>query len=250
MAHPTTPEFSLVPLNRGGNGGHFLADGLRGQAVSLSPFLGVDHYWMSGPTFPPHSHSAMSAVSYLLQDSETGMSNRDSIGTENLIRPGGLHWTTAGRGVVHEEVPAEPGKSVHGLQIFVALPESDRNIAPFPLTIEADAVPVIHQPGVRIRIPVGRYAGQQSPLVPPTDVTILDITLEPDAHIEIPLPADEGLFAMPIRGAVEIQGERFASDDRSVPVFGERPSPRTLVLSAREGAAHVVLFSGRPFPLH
>lgn len=51
---------------------------------------------MSGPTFPTHCHAGIAAVSYLLLDSKKGMDNRDSIGTENLIRPGGLHWTTAG----------------------------------------------------------------------------------------------------------------------------------------------------------
>lgn len=249
MAHPSNLGFSHAPVHRAGNGAHFRADGLRGQAVSISPFLGVDHYWMSGPTFPPHSHAAMSAVSYLLQDSETGMSNRDSIGTTNLIRPGGLHWTTAGSGVVHEEVPAEPGKSVHGLQIFVALPESKRHISPFPLTIEPDAVPVIHHPGVQVRVPVGRYGSQQSPLIPPTDVTLLDITLESGSSVEIPLAAGVAMFAMPIQGAVSIQGHRFAPDDLSVPVFAEHDAPRSLVLSAHEGAAQVVLFSGHPFPL-
>ncbi|WP_455820879.1 pirin family protein [Pseudomonas cerasi] len=62
----------------------------------------------------------MSAVSYLLSDSETGMPNRDSLGTQSLIQPGGFHWTMAGKGIVHKEVPAEQGKTVHGLQIFIA----------------------------------------------------------------------------------------------------------------------------------
>lgn len=249
MAHLSSPDFALAPLNRAANGRHFRADGLRGQTVSLSPFLGVDHYWMSGPTFPPHSHSAMSAVSYLLQDSETGMLNRDSIGTQNLIKPGGLHWTTAGRGVVHEEVPAEPGKSVHGLQIFVALPASKRDVDPFPLTIEPDAVPAIRQPGVQIRVPVGSYAGRQSPLIPPTDVTILDIALDAGASVEIRIPAGDAMFAMPIRGAVEIEGQSFTSDDLNVPVFAARDAIHTVVLSAREGATQVALFCGHPFPL-
>lgn len=75
---------------------------------------------MSGPTFPPHQ--GFSAVSYLFLDSETGINNRDSIGTQNLIKSGGLHWTTAGKGIVHEEVPAETGKTVHSLLIFISQP--------------------------------------------------------------------------------------------------------------------------------
>lgn len=194
----------------------------------LSPFLGVDHYWMNGPTFPPHPHAGMSAVSYLLLDSETGMANRDSIGTDNLIRPGGLHWTTAGRGVVHEEVPAEPGKTVHGLQIFVGLAPARRNIAPFPLTIEPQDVPVIERPGAKIRVPVGSYGDKRSPLTPPTEVTLLDISLEEDAELTVPVAAGHSMCAMPIFGTVEVADQRFDSEDPKVPVFPAQDAPRDI----------------------
>jgi redox-sensitive bicupin YhaK (pirin superfamily) len=70
-------------------------------------------------------------VSYLFLDSETGIDNRDALGNRNLIQPGGLHWTAAGKGVVHEEVPAEQGKTVHMLQIFINLPQEHQADAPF-----------------------------------------------------------------------------------------------------------------------
>ena len=93
---------TILPLQRANHGSHFRAYGLHGSEMGLiDPFLGVDHAWISGPTFPPHPHAGFSAVSYLFLDSETGIANHDSIGNHNLIRPGGLHWTTAGRGVVH-----------------------------------------------------------------------------------------------------------------------------------------------------
>lgn len=70
-------------------------------------------------------------MSYLFLDSETGIDNRDALGNRNLIQPGGLHWTAAGKGVVHEEVPAEQGKTVHMLQIFINLPQEHQADAPF-----------------------------------------------------------------------------------------------------------------------
>ena len=133
----------IAPLQRANHGSHFRAYGLRGVAALIDPFLGVDHAWMSAPTFPPHSHAGFSAVSYLFLDSETGVDNRDSLGTRNLIRPGGLHWATAGSGIVHEEVPAEAGKTVHSLQIFVNLAASQKDIAPFALPLEPEDVPVV-----------------------------------------------------------------------------------------------------------
>jgi redox-sensitive bicupin YhaK (pirin superfamily) len=102
----------------------FKAFALRGGGAedAMDSFLGVDHARMSEPTFATHPHAGFSAVSYLFLDAETGVKNRDSLGTRNLIRPGALHWSAAGRGVVHDEVPAETGKTVHMLQIFVNLP--------------------------------------------------------------------------------------------------------------------------------
>jgi len=90
---------TIVHLQRANQGSHFRAFSLRDVDPALvDPFLGVDHAWISAPTFPPHPHAGFSAVSYLFLDSETGISNRDSLGNQNLIQPGGLHWTAAGRG--------------------------------------------------------------------------------------------------------------------------------------------------------
>jgi redox-sensitive bicupin YhaK (pirin superfamily) len=108
-------------LQRMNHGSQFRAYGLHDNepAALIDSFLGIDHARMSGATFPPHRHAGFSAVSYLFLDSETAIDNRDSLGNRTLILPGGLHWTAAGRGVVHEEVPVETGKTAHMLQIFV-----------------------------------------------------------------------------------------------------------------------------------
>ena len=101
----------LAQLRSMNIGTGFRAYSLRGgeMAEPIDPFLGVDHAWMSEATFATHPHAGFSAVSYLFLDSQTGVNNRDSLGTRNLIQPGGLHWTAAGRGVVHDEVPAQIG---------------------------------------------------------------------------------------------------------------------------------------------
>ena len=106
----------------------------------IDPFIGVEHAWVSAPTFPPHPHAGLSAVSYLFLDLETGIVNHDSIGSRNLIQPGGLHWATVGSGIVHEEVPAEAGKTVHSVQVFVALHAERRSIAPFALSLAPQGV--------------------------------------------------------------------------------------------------------------
>ncbi|WP_233856234.1 pirin family protein [Paraburkholderia sp. HD33-4] len=235
-----------VSLQRANHGGHFRAHALRGAAKLIDPFLGVDHAWMSAPTFPPHSHAGFSAVSYVFLDSETGIDNRDSRGTRNLIRPGGLHWATAGSGIVHEENPAEPGKTVHSLQIFVNLASEQHGIAPFALSLEPQEIPVVQLPGVKVRVPVGAFAGARSPLSPPTEVTMLDISLEQGAELAVPVEAGCGVFVMPVFGTALVDGRSFGHDDLKLPVFPAQTSPHVITLQPHHGSAKVVLFAGRP----
>lgn len=239
-------ETIIASLQRANHGSHFRAFGLRGVATLIDPFLGVDHAWMSGPTFPQHSHAGFSAVSYLFLDSKTGINNRDDIGTCNLIRPGGLHWITAGRGVIHEEVPAETGKTVHSLQIFVDLPQELRRIEPFPLMLEPQDVPVVHLPGVKVRIPVGSFAGARSPLTPPTKVSMLDISLEEGAELVVPVEAGHTAFVMPIFGTASVDGQDFNHNDLRLPIFPAQQGSRSITLQASHGSAKVMLFAGRP----
>ncbi|UXI04491.1 pirin family protein [Photobacterium sp. TY1-4] len=228
------------------HGSHFRAYSLRDEAKLLSPFLGVDHAWMSGPTFPAHSHTGLSAVSYPFLDSATGIDNRDSLGTHNLIKPGGLHWTAAGSGIVHEEVPAEPGKTVHSLQIFVDLPVDKKNMAPQPFILEAESVPSVNVPGARIRVPVGSYGDITSPLSAPTAVTLLDITLDQGATVEVPVTGGHNAFVMPIFGAVSVNEQTFRPDDHKLPVFPATATQQVIALTAHDNSAKVMFFSGKP----
>ncbi|AFC86946.1 pirin family protein [Frateuria aurantia] len=236
---------TIAPLQRANHGSHFRAFGLRGVASLIDPFIGVDHAWMSGPTFPPHPHAGFSAVSYVFLDSETGINNRDSIGTQNLIRPGGLHWTTAGRGIVHEEVPAETGKMVHSLQIFVDLPAEQRHVEPFPLILEPQDTPVIHMPGIKVRVPLGSYRDARSPLTPPTDVTMLDISIEAGAELMLPVPPGHVAFVLPVFGTALVDGESFNPNDLRLPVFTAQETSQEIKLRAND-SCKAMLFAGWP----
>lgn len=234
---------TLQPTHRGN---HFRAYGLRSEAALIDPFLGVDHAWMSAPTFPLHSHVGFSAVSYLFLDSETGLTNRDSIGSHNLIQPGGLHWATAGRGIVHEEIPDAPGKTVHSLQIFVNLPPDLQSCAPFALSLEPQDVPIVQLPGAKVRVPTGSFGDVRSPLVPPTEVTLLDISLDAGAELAVPVAAGHCAIVMPIHGAVSVDGQVFAQDELRLPILQSRHAERVIRLQAPRGAAKAMFFGGAP----
>jgi redox-sensitive bicupin YhaK (pirin superfamily) len=232
-------------MNRGSQ---FRAFTLRGDrnAKPIDPFLGVDHAWISGPTFPPHPHAGFSAVSYLFLDSETGIDNRDSLGHRNLIQPGGLHWTAAGQGIVHEEVPAEPGKTVHMLQMFINLPEQKQDAAPFALGLEPQDVPVIHRKGVKIRVPLGSFEGAKSPLTVPTQVRLLDISLEDGCESVISVPEGHIAFVMPIDGEILVDGHPFEPGDPKAAVNLPQAPDRVITFAAKNGSAQAVIFSGAP----
>lgn len=225
------------------HGNHFRANALRGAASLIDPFLGVDHAWMSGPTFPMHHHEGMSAVSYLFLDSETSVDNHDSLGSRHLIRPGALHWTTAGSGIDHEGQPVETGKIVHSLQIFVDLAPERRNIDAFTLTLEPEDIPVVQTVDATVRIPVGGFGKTRSPLVPPTDVTLLDITVRPGRSLAIPIAAGERAFFLPISGMVTLEEESYDASDLRVPVYLAQETARHAMLHAPYGA-QVMFFTG------
>lgn len=239
---------SIVRLQRSNHGSGFRAYTVRGDKNGdpISPFLGVDHAWMRAATFPPHPHAGFSAVSYLFLDSETGIVNRDSLGTHNLIQPGGLHWTAAGRGVVHEEIPAESGKTVHMLQMFVNLTAEKQAAPAFALSLVPQEVPTILMPGVKIRIPLGCFRGQSSPLTPPTEVGLIDISLEEDAELSVPIVAGQSAFVMVIHGALLVNGALFESDSSLSPVFMAQTAAHEVTLRATQGNAKAVVFSGVP----
>jgi redox-sensitive bicupin YhaK (pirin superfamily) len=234
-------------MRRANRGSQFRAYSLHGsEPAQFDPFLGVDHAWMSAPTFPPHPHAGFSAVTYLFLDSETGIANRDSQGNRTLIQPGGLHWTAAGRGVVHEENPAVFGSTAHLLQIFVNLPRERQDAAPFALSLAPQDVPVVQRPGARVRVPFGSFGGVHSSLAPPTEVTLLDISLEAGAELELPLAAGQRAFVMPIFGSAQVNGERFGLDDLSVPILPAATEATTHQLVAKAGGAKVAVFIGEP----
>ena len=238
---------TIARMQRANRGTQFRAVRLHGaDPAQLDPFMGIDHAWMSAPTFPPHPHAGFSAVTYLFLDSEAGIANRDSQGNRTLIEPGGLHWTAAGSGVVHEENPAVLGSTVHLLQIFVNLPRDRQNAAPFALTLKPQDVPVVQRPGARVRVPVGSFGGARSPLTPPTEVTLLDITLEAGVELELPVPAGQRAFFMPIFGSAELDGQRFGLDDLGAPILPTESVPTTHKLVGKVGGAKVAVFIGAP----
>ena len=119
--HPRLGETVLGEPHRIGSNfsaAHFSEEAFDGR---MDPLLMVDHFVMTGPTFEPHLHAGISAVTVMFEDATGHFLNRDTLGRDVALEPGDLYWLAAASGAAHEERPAE-GARVHALRVFVNLP--------------------------------------------------------------------------------------------------------------------------------
>jgi redox-sensitive bicupin YhaK (pirin superfamily) len=167
---PRTPGFAMAQLHPE------LIDG------GFDPFLQIDAFALAEPVFKPHPHAGFSAVTYILPESPIGFINRDSLGGRVLIPPGALHWTTAGSGLHHEEVPEQRGVAALGLQMFIDLPGALRGVEPGWLHLDPGDVPHTNDNGADVRVVLGASYAVASPLSPPTPgVFLIDVKLDAGA---------------------------------------------------------------------
>lgn len=230
----STPRLLQPQPHRVGAG--FRAEGWREPLTLLDPFILVDHFHMSEAAFAPHPHAGFSAVTYLFDDSATALVSRDSLGGEHEILPGGLHWTLAGRGLMHDEFPAEAGREAHGLQIFVNLPAEQKLRAPAVMRLAAEQMPRRVGPGWQAVQVFGDTAELALPW--PTALAIVDV--KAGAGFDFALAAGERGFAVVIQGSGHA-GELPLSAGRalSLPLGGRA------LLTADE-PLRLACFSGRP----
>lgn len=222
---------------------------LRPESIcgGMDPFLQVDAFALAEPVFAPHPHAGFNAVTYILPESAIGFINRDSLGTRNRIAPGALHWTMAGHGVLHEEVPELRGTAALGLQIFINLPSGMKHAAPLAIHAEPSDIPVIERDGTTIRAVIGESNGIASPVTPPTPgVRLIDVTLTEDSMFEQVLGPLDNVFLWIFAGAATAVT---ASGDIALYSFdlvGYQSDGDRVRLRGGPGGARLVLFAGPP----
>ncbi|MBX3004005.1 MAG: pirin family protein [Anaerolineales bacterium] len=178
----------------------------------FDPFLLLDHFAFNDPVegpivgFPQHPHRGIETVTYMLAGN---VRHRDSIGNLGVIGPGDLQWMTSGRGILHEELPTRSANGeVNGFQLWVNLPAAQKMSAPRYQEVSSAQVPIVEQAGAKVRLMAGEFAGQRGPI---GDIAIqplyLDITLAPDALIEVPVSAGLAAYAYLFEGAGQVEAE-------------------------------------------
>jgi hypothetical protein len=212
----------------------------------VGPFIFFDHFGPAefragnGLDVRPHPHIGLATVTYLF-DGE--IMHRDSLGTAAAIRPGEVNWMTAGRGIVHSERTGPElrtaGSPIHGLQMWVALPQTKEEMAPGFAHHKVDEFPAVRDDGTFVRVVVGSLYGAQSP-VPTLHETIFANGLL-RAGATLPLDADHEERALYIvDGTVDIAGDKFEAG--RLLVF--KPGDRVTIKAATD--AHFVIVGGAP----
>jgi redox-sensitive bicupin YhaK (pirin superfamily) len=222
------------------------------QRRMVGPFIFYDHMGPIAlpPHVPrttdvrPHPHIGLSTVTYLFDGEIT---HRDSLGVEQVIRPGAVNWMTSGAGISHSERfdgLRERGGLVHGIQAWVALPEANEETAPDFAHYGPDALPEFRDTGVRARLIAGSAYGLTNGVRTHSPMFYLHAELEPGASLGVPGGHTERA-AYVARGSVEAEGRRH--DTGQLLVFSGESDP---VLKASESAT-VMLLGGEPLgPRH
>ncbi len=213
----------------------------------LDPFLMLDEFGSDDPKayiagFPEHPHRGFETVTYMLAGR---MRHRDSAGNEGLLGPGSVQWMTAGRGIVHSEMPEQEEGLMQGFQLWVNLPAKDKMTAPRYQDIAADRVPSVDLGGgASAKVLAGVLAGARGPVDPgATEPVYLDIALEPGATADIPLPAGHNAFAYVYEGRAAIGEPREAVGRGRIAVLSPGETVRR---AAGADGARLILVAGKP----
>jgi redox-sensitive bicupin YhaK (pirin superfamily) len=213
----------------------------------LDPFLMLDAFGSDNPDeyiagFPEHPHRGFETISYMLAGR---MRHRDSAGHEGLLQPGGVQWMTAGRGVVHSELPEQQEGRMEGFQLWLNLGAQDKMRAPWYRDIQSADIPEFRtSEGVAVRVIAGASHGIAGAVQRDTTQPLyLDVHLDAGAEFRQALPASFNAFVYVYRGSLAI-GDKTVPQQRMA-ILKNGADDDGVVLRA-DGPARALLIAGQP----
>ena len=213
----------------------------------LDPFLMLDEFGSDDPQayiagFPDHPHRGFETVTYMLAGR---MRHRDNKGNEGLLTAGSVQWMTAGRGIVHSEMPEQEQGLMQGFQLWLNLPAKDKMTAPRYQDIPPEAIPVARPAdGVAVKVIAGELAGVKGPVeAGATEPFYFDFQMQAGSIVDVPLPAGHNAFIYAyegVDGAAEV-GDRVL-DRGVIAVLTAGDSVRLV----SHDDARLILVAGKP----
>ena len=213
----------------------------------LDPFLMLDNFGTENPGdyiggFPDHPHRGFETITYML---DGRMRHRDSAGNEGLLEPGGVQWMTAGRGVIHSEMPEQSEGRMSGFQLWLNLAARDKMCEPWYRDIPSGQIPEARAPGATVRVIAGRALGVEGAMQRAvTEPIYLDLILEAGAHFEQALPPGHNAFVYVYEGSLDIAGT--AVPAQRMAILSNLPQADGAALTAGPAGARAILVAGAP----
>ncbi|SVC57447.1 uncharacterized protein METZ01_LOCUS310301 [marine metagenome] len=171
----------------------------------LDPFLLLDEFGSDNPDdyiagFPPHPHRGFETVTYMINGK---FRHKDTAGNEGHLTDGGVQWMTAGKGVVHSEMPEQTEGLVRGFQLWLNLPKEKKMIEPAYHDIQADEIPSVSLKDGQVKVISGEYKSIVGPGRPHTGVLYLDVHLNKKRNISIPIEKSWNSFIYVYEGEIK-----------------------------------------------
>lgn len=214
----------------------------------LDPFLLLDEFdsaeasdYIAG--FPAHPHRGFETVTYML---DGHMLHEDHLGNRGDLVAGGVQWMTAGRGIVHSEMPQQTAGRMRGFQLWVNLPGKEKMKPAGYRDLEPSQIPTVKVPGGSVRVVAGTFRGGDTPVTGPisggaTDPLYFDVALDAKQKVVVPVPSGHTVLAYTFEGAVKIEGRELPKKSLGVLVNGI-----AVTLEAGDEPVRVLLLGGQP----
>ena len=213
----------------------------------LDPFLMLDAFGSDNPDdyiagFPDHPHRGFETVTYMIAGR---LQHRDSAGHEGLLENGGVQWMTAGRGVIHSEIPQQEAGVMEGFQLWLNLPASDKMSEPWYRDFAAADLPrFVTAAGVEATVIAGASHGIAGAVTREATAPLyLDLHLPAGSRFAQPLPAGHNAFVYVYRGEVGIAGTTLPANRMAI-LANDAEADGVVIEAA--GAARALLIAGRP----
>jgi len=211
----------------------------------LDPFLMLDVIRSERPEdyergFPKHPHRGFETVTYMI---EGAMKHEDSRGNRGLLTSGSAQWMTAGRGIVHSEMPQQTSGLLFGLQLWVNLPAAQKMMAPRYQDVAKETIPEADLGTSRVRVVAGEVGGKRGPVdgivIAPT---MLDVALPPGGSFRHAVPTGHAAFVLVLEGAAAIGSDATGARAGEIAVLGDGEA----VSAQASGDARLLVLAGAP----
>jgi redox-sensitive bicupin YhaK (pirin superfamily) len=193
--------------------------------------------------FPDHPHRGFETVTYML---EGNMEHRDHGGNHGILRDGAVQWMTAGRGIIHSEMPKQTAGKMHGFQMWVNLPAKKKMVPPRYQDYQPEQIPVVTTDDAKIKIMAGSYQGTDGAVSGITSAPLyMDVSLKSGKKLELDVDNDHTAWMYVIEGKGVFGSDEVAAGQSHLIVFEEQGN-KLLVQAPKDVDCRVLVAAAKP----